>query len=101
MYGISGKMGAGKSRLCRIIGECTGAREYAFADGVRAVFEALTCVPASETRTAEQKRRVLPEWNMTVGQMLQKLGTDAVRDHVHTNAWVIRGFAAWARDGQP
>ena len=29
---------------------------------------------------------------MTVGELLQKLGTDAIRDRLHTNSWVFTLF---------
>jgi hypothetical protein len=34
-----------------------------------------------------------PEWSMTYREFLQKLGTEAMRDGLHTNVWVNALFA--------
>lgn len=101
IYGISGKKGAGKDYLCDIIQECLiGIERRAFADGVRAGVATLTGIPAEELKTPETKALFLPEWGMTGGVMLQKYGTEVGRA-LHPNAWIIRAFAHWTRDGAP
>lgn len=45
-----------------------------------------------------KKQNLGPQWNihgmpMTIREFLQKLGTDALRDGLHTNAWVNALFA--------
>ena len=34
-----------------------------------------------------------PDWDMTYREFLQKLGTEAMRDGLHTNVWVNALFA--------
>ena len=93
--GIRGsRPGAGKDTvgdmICDILRERGLApRRERFASPPRECNEVLTGVPPDVSETCEGKNMWLPEWGMTVGQMLQRLGTDAVRDHFHTEAWVL------------
>jgi hypothetical protein len=43
----------------------------------------------------EGKINFLPEWNMTVGEMQQKLGTEAIRNNIHQDAWVLSLFGTY------
>jgi hypothetical protein len=49
-------------------------------------------VTVAESQTTEGKNREVPGWGITVGQMLQRLGTDAVRADLHGDAWVLALF---------
>ena len=89
--------GAGKDTVGKIICEdlerrALPHRREAFAASVRECIEILTGVPTSESETSAGKSRELPGWEMTVGEMHQRLGTEAVRDHLHPNAWVFSLF---------
>lgn len=89
--------GAGKDAAADIICEALVARGLAprrerFATPLRECIEVLTGVTVAESQTTEGKSRLPPGWGMTVGQMLQRLGTDAVRNHLHGNAWVLALF---------
>lgn len=48
---------------------------------------------ALDRDTVLQEHKYWEEKQMTVREFLQKLGTDAVRDNLHTNAWVNALFA--------
>lgn len=49
----------------------------------------LTGIPISKFEDQEFKKTNLgPEWDMTVRDLLQKLGTDAMRNGLHPNSWV-------------
>lgn len=39
--------------------------------------------------TREQKEPYLPKWKKTIGQMLQIYATEAVRDNLHEDAWIL------------
>ena len=78
-----------------------------FAGKLKEVATLLTGIPTYMFEDQEFKKTNLPEeWNMwfpnqdrsepmTVRQFLQKLGTDAMRDGLHTNTWVNATFASF------
>lgn len=104
---FSGHIGSGKDTAAMISAKilfekfgqvCT--EKHAFADGVRECVQLMTGYKMSVehfefysniiyTYNQTQKNIYLKEWGMTVGQMLQKLGTDAIRDNFHRDAWIL------------
>lgn len=86
-----------------------------FAEKLKQIASMLTGIPREKFEDQEFKKTYLPvEWNydkpldrdtmlqehkhwetvqMTVREFLQKLGTEAIRDGLHTNAWVNALFA--------
>ena len=76
-----------------------------FAGKLKEVASLLTGIPVYKFEDQEFKKTNLPEeWNvwypnqdrsepMTVRELLQKLGTEAMRNGLHTNAWVNATFA--------
>lgn len=75
-----------------------------FAGKLKAVGSLLTGIPIEKFEDQEFKKTDLPnEWvyvengyaarNMTVRDFLQKLGTEAMREGLHTNVWVNALFA--------
>lgn len=106
IIGICGKIGSGKDTVASIVQELYPDMNWqikGFADKLREVASLLTGIPASEMKRQEIKEQFLPsEWNktatledgaqvgasMTLRYFLQKLGTDAIRDGLHSNAWV-------------
>jgi hypothetical protein len=48
-----------------------------------------------ETMSREGKLKFLPEWGMTVGEMQQKIGTEAIRNNLHHDAWVLSLFSKY------
>lgn len=103
---LTGRAGSGKDTVAAIIQELYPDLNWqikGFADKLRQVASLLTGIPADEMKKQEVKERFLtPEWNqiktlengnsyglaMTVRDLLQRLGTDAVRDKLHPNSWV-------------
>lgn len=43
----------------------------------------------------EGKLKYLPEWGMTIGEMQQKVGTEAIRNNIHNDAWVLSLFGTY------
>lgn len=76
-----------------------------FAGKLKEVASLLTGIPVYKFEDQDFKKTNLPdEWNvwhpnldrsepMTVRELLQKLGTEAMRNGLHTNAWVNATFA--------
>lgn len=70
-----------------------------YAGKLKTIGSLLTGIPVEKFEDQEfKKTRLSSEWNihgmpMTVREFLQKLGTDALRDGLHSNAWVNALFA--------
>lgn len=98
LIGISGKIGAGKDTVAKALqniltydtGKHWEVKKY--AGKLREVASILTGIPADDFENREVKDRWLPQYNMTVREFLQKLGTDAIRNNIHDYAWIIALF---------
>ncbi len=77
-----------------------------FAGKLKQIASLLTAIPVEDFESQEVKASNLPkEWNvyqepfkeipikLTVREFLQKLGTEAIRNNIHTDAWVNALFA--------
>ena len=116
---INGKISSGKDTVGRIIQYLTsdyrdkydfvewrdrvekhGSNTYSsfeikkFAGKLKQTASLLTGVPVEMFEDQEFKKLDMnPEWGMTYREFLQKLGTEAMRDGLHTNVWVNALFA--------
>lgn len=101
LIGISGKMGAGKDTLAQCLQQFkTYNRSFEikkFASKLKECAYLLTGV--RDQWSQEGKQRYLLEWGMTVGEFQQKLGTEAVRDNIHPDAWIIALFSDYQEMG--
>ena len=107
LIGISGKIGSGKDTVATIIQELYPQYEVKkFAGKLKDIASILTGIPVEKFEDQEFKKTDLgKEWSyvypdqyyddgesvmvcMSVRQLLQKLGTDALRDNLHENVWV-------------
>lgn len=91
IIGISGYSGSGKDLAGTIIQEISLNKWVIkkWAGKLKVIASMLTGIPVEKFEDQEFKKTELgPEWGMTVRDFLQKLGTDAIRDGLHTNAWV-------------
>lgn len=115
IIGISGYSGSGKDLAGTIIQEISLNKWEVkkWAGKLKTMASILTGIPVEKFEDQEFKKTELgPEWSslkmrpgkrqdgifpkkqdmqlvpMTVRDLLQKLGTDAIRDGLHTNAWV-------------
>jgi len=105
IIGISGTIGSGKDTLASLIIK-QATKKYkdvhnihldinkvpqlkSFAYKLKTVGAFLTNTDKQLWFTQEGKNIFLPEWGMTIGEFQQKLGTDACRDGLHVNTWVL------------
>lgn len=113
IIGISGKAGAGKDTVGKIIQHLTSLQEQdcsfeefhryqsfvemnavwkikKFATAVKQICSIFTDLSIEDLEDEGVKQRVLgQEWSgMTVREMLQKIGTEAIRNNLHPEAWV-------------
>lgn len=90
LIGISGKIGSGKSTAASLL--CSKLLKYKlknFADNLKVVSSFLLYKEIKDMYTEEGKNTYLPDWEMTIGEFQQKLGTEGMRNGVHKNGWVI------------
>ena len=110
IIGISGRMGSGKNTVGEIIQKLCATNngpnfeQKAFAGKLKTIASLLTGIPVEKFEDQEFKQTTLSEeWDfadndapdniMTIRMFLQKLGTEAMRDGLHTNVWVNALFA--------
>lgn len=117
LIGISGKIGSGKDTVAAIIQELYPQYEIKkFAGKLKDIASILTGIPVEKFEDQEFKKTDLgKEWSyvypdeyyddgesvmvcMSVRQLLQKLGTDALRDNLHENVWVNALMADYNKD---
>jgi len=125
IIGINGKIGAGKDTVGTIIQGLllTNKKKFfeikKFAGKMKQIASILTGIPVEKFEDQEFKECFLDvEWGtvqniplnsippfadmqfnvmMTVREFLQKLGTEAMRDGLHTNVWVNALFADYKK----
>jgi ABC-type oligopeptide transport system ATPase subunit len=120
VIGISGRLGSGKDTVGKIIQylQCYNVGEITiddvinnpehewwleeqskfeikkFAGKLKQIGSLLTGIPIEMFEDQEFKKlNMNPEWGMTYREFLQRLGTEAMRDGLHTNVWVNALFA--------
>ena len=121
IIGINGKIGAGKDTVGTIIqgllltNKNQSSEIKKFAGKLKQIASILTGIPVENFEDQEFKKNLLgPEWGivkdiplnaispfadmefnvmMSVREFLQKLGTEAMREGLHTNVWVNALFA--------
>jgi hypothetical protein len=117
VIGISGRLGSGKDTVGEIIQYLTGVDadgkfskglnwSYSsnfeikkFAGKLKIIGSMLSGVPVEYFEDQDFKKLPMGlEWEMTYREFLQKLGTEAMRDGLHTNVWVNALFADYKVD---
>lgn len=94
IIGISGKLYSGKDTFANLLTDCfsnynISFSKKSFAYKLKRMGAYLTNTPEKWWFTQEGKQAFLPEWDMTVGEFQQKLGTEGLRKGVHQDGWVI------------
>lgn len=103
IIGVSGKMGSGKDTFAELLAVKLKDRvgRHALADNLRLVTEIISGIKMSTTHkagepfrnevrnyTQEQKNIVIKQFNKTIGETLQAVGTELFRDGYDTDVWV-------------
>ncbi len=94
IYAISGKIGSGKTTLAELLKEnlISKGRKVEivnFADKLKEICFLLT---GYYGKTQEEKNIYIEEYGFTVGEALQLIGTNAMRNNYHKDVWVISTF---------
>jgi len=113
IIGINGSIGSGKDFFAETLAEFSfkPVERHAFADKLRLITEQLTGYYMTMTHepnkpfynpvynyTQDDKNVYLDMWGKTVGQILQQLGTEALRDNFDTDVWVKSLFASVGKE---
>lgn len=94
IIGISGKLYSGKDTFAKLLTQQFNNNNISFvcksfAYKLKRIGAFLTNTPEEQWFTQEGKQTFLPDWNMTIGEFQQKLGTEGMRQGVHLDGWVI------------
>lgn len=95
VIGISGKIGSGKTSLAQFLSiMIPGLGVHSFADRLRDVVSIMTGI--KNTRSSAAKNTYLPDWGMTLGQLLQSV-SQKMRE-VNPDTWVNALFSQLGAD---
>tara|TARA_B100001758_G_scaffold247955_1_gene269079 strand:- start:8016 stop:8540 length:525 start_codon:yes stop_codon:yes gene_type:complete len=89
IIGISGKIGSGKDECGQYLVDNYGFKIIKFATIIKKVAVMMTGESYETQISQEGKQKYLKDWGMTIREFQQLLGTDAVRNGLHNDAWVI------------
>ena len=89
LIGISGKIGAGKDAIGSFLQYQYGYDVIKFADKIKEMASILTNTDITLHKTQEGKQTYLDEWGMSIREFQQRLGTEAMRNGLHPDTWVI------------
>jgi hypothetical protein len=88
IIGIHGKAGSGKDTFASFLIEAASKysfNRFAFADPV---YEVVDIIFRIKSREIADKEANIPEWDMSLREMLQKVGTDMARKVIGDNIWI-------------
>lgn len=107
IIGVSGKIGSGKDIFAELMAEQLVGKveKHALADKLRLITEIVSGVRMITTHevnkpfcneirnySQDQKNIVIKQFNKTIGETLQLVGTDLFRDNYDTDIWVKSFF---------
>lgn len=94
IIGLNGYAKSGKDEVSYYIKNLNPRYEIKkFSGKLKTIASILTGVDGSQFEDQLFKTKQLPGWDMTVRELLQRLGTEAIRNNLHENAWVNALFA--------
>jgi len=88
LIGLTGPAGSGKDTVARLLCEQHGFVQMAFADPLRAMLKAGLGLTDEELHRRDLKEAPLEWLGKSPRQLLQTLGTEWGRQHVHPHLWL-------------
>lgn len=89
LIGIKGLAGHGKDTVANFISDYLSkemVQKISFAEPLKEMVSIITGIPVVDID--KNKTTYLPEYNLSVRTMLQKVGTDAMRNQVDSDVWI-------------
>jgi nucleoside-triphosphatase THEP1 len=89
LIGIKGLAGHGKDTVANFISDYLSSsivQKISFAEPLKEMVSIITGIPVVDID--KNKTTYLPEYNLSVRTMLQKVGTDAMRNQVDSDVWI-------------
>lgn len=91
---FSGYARSGKDTAASIVQELYPSFKIKkFSGKLKEVASILTGIPKESFESQAFKDSYISGWDMTGRELLQRLGTEAIRDGLHTDAWVMSLFS--------
>lgn len=90
LIGITGKAGAGKDTIASILWRAHSFTVMPFAGPLKAAAAHMFGLGMQHFNDREMKEKVNTYWGMSPRQMLQLLGTEAVKPHFGEDIWIKR-----------
>lgn len=97
----SGKIASGKDTVAKYIQKTYPEYRFvkkSFGYNVKKVCAIMSDVSLQQQLSRKGKLIFLPDWNMTVGQMQQKVATELFRDKLNYDSWVISLFSTYTEE---
>ena len=94
IIGIKGKSGSGKDTVANYLIEKYGFQKLALADSLKEIVSIISGWSLEQLRGDTLESRVFretvkhPDFGLTGRQLLQKIGTDCLRDHFDSWLWI-------------
>lgn len=89
LIGIKGLAGHGKDTVANFISDYLSSsitQKISFAEPLKEMVSIITGIPVVDID--KNKTTYLPEYNLSVRTMLQKVGTDAMRNNLDSDVWI-------------
>lgn len=94
---IHGKFRSGKDTLSDLLLQDDKTFvKHAYADKPKQLLAQILNIPVEWFYIEERKNQFLDEWGATVGQLLVRFGTDAMRNHFDNEVWVKSTLARYS-----
>ena len=88
IIGLFGKKGSGKDTFADYMVEKYGFQKLSFAGPLKKICKDLFLLSEYQVNDPILKETVIPQWNLSPRQILQKVGTDLFRQHFSETFWV-------------
>ncbi len=87
IVGFAGASGSGKDTAASVLVRAYGFRRLAFADNLKCAAKVIFGLTDAQLWGGD-KDKVDPYWNMTPGQICQRLGTECLRNGFADDVWI-------------
>lgn len=94
LIGLVGNKSAGKDTFADYCCSKTKCIKYAFAAPLKKACQTLFLLTDQQLYDPVEKEQIDPRWQMSPRQMFQFIGTDVMREQIHSDFW-LQHFLHW------